>query len=163
MNTIVGTNPDDFTLMSFRLIGESCLSKTISLYVRDDKLKHDKNRQVVSMLLTASDPGSCGALSTSCSRSEKLAIKWCPLRFWIQLIQHNTIRAPHEPGFLNVRLRVWTPQRMRDAHCLSEPFLLVRFLCGSPKKMNTAVGPRPDDFVLVISTKGRNLSLFSGE
>ena len=27
----------------------------------------------------------------------------------------------------------------------SEPFLLVRFLCGFPKKMNTAVGPRHDD------------------
>jgi hypothetical protein len=26
----------------------------------------------------------------------------------------------------------------------SEPFLLVRFLCGVPKKMNPVVGPGPD-------------------
>ena len=32
----------------------------------------------------------------------------------------------------------------RDAHRKVKPFLLVRFLCGLPKKMNTVVGPGPD-------------------
>ena len=34
--------------LSFRPRGEICLLKKISLYVRDDKLKHDKNRRVAS-------------------------------------------------------------------------------------------------------------------
>jgi hypothetical protein len=32
----------------------------------------------------------------------------------------------------------------RDAHRKVKPFLLVRFLCGSTKKMNPVVGPGPD-------------------
>jgi hypothetical protein len=33
----------------------------------------------------------------------------------------------------------------------SEPFLLVRFLCGFPKKMNPVVGPGPDGLDLIYS------------
>jgi len=32
----------------------------------------------------------------------------------------------------------------------SEPFLLVRFLCGFPKKMNPAVGPGPDGYEFFV-------------
>jgi hypothetical protein len=32
-----------------------------------------------------------------------------------------------------------------EMHTAGEPFLLVRFLCGSSKKMNPVVGPGPDD------------------
>ena len=35
----------------------------------------------------------------------------------------------------------------RDAHRKVKPFLLVRFLCGLPKKMNTAVESRLDGLV----------------
>jgi len=32
----------------------------------------------------------------------------------------------------------------------SEPFLLVRFLCGFPKKMKPVVGPGPDGLVYFL-------------
>ena len=34
----------------------------------------------------------------------------------------------------------------RDAHRKVKPFLLVRFLCGLPKKMIPVVGPGPEGF-----------------
>jgi hypothetical protein len=38
----------------------------------------------------------------------------------------------------------------------SEPFLLVRFLCGLPKKINTAFGPRPDDQMMILNQISNN-------
>ena len=38
----------------------------------------------------------------------------------------------------------------RDAHRKVKPFLLVRFLCGLPKKMNPVVGPGPDGFCFCL-------------
>jgi hypothetical protein len=35
---------------------------------------------------------------------------------------------------------------MGDAHRKVKAFLLVRFLCGSTKKMNPVVGPGPDGY-----------------